>query len=91
MAETPQRACRKREQAAQQKQLGVMRSSRDFANTWSPELKMKSGADILDLLFLVSTTQAIAIDLLNGHRRRLQEMNSVTLPYFLKSKANMLF
>lgn len=52
---------------------------------------MKSGADILDPLFLVSTTQAIAIDLLNGHRRRLQEMNPVTLPYFLKAKANMLF
>lgn len=45
----PQSKCRNREQAAQQKQLGVMRSSRDLANTWSPELKMKPGTDILDL------------------------------------------
>lgn len=48
VAQKPQRKHKQREQADQQK-LGVLRSSRDSANTWSPELWMKSGAGILGL------------------------------------------
>lgn len=45
----PPSKCGNMEQAARQKQLGVMKSSRDFTNTWSPELKVKSGTDVLVL------------------------------------------
>lgn len=48
VAQKPQRKHKQREQADQQK-LGVLRSSRDSATTWSPELWMKSGAGILGL------------------------------------------